>query len=267
MSRPCRAALRERTSRIRPNRARQDGRHGGSAGQLDDLTELATGTATGPQQIAAILRLEAASSGSMVRQALGQRLGGVPRLRQRLMPTAVGLGRPIWVDDVDFDFGRHVQEEVCTDPSSEATALQVAAAAAVDPLPRDRPLWRLTLILDSARACHSLILVVHHVLANGSGGSRHSPSWSITPRPSRPPRSGRQLGSRRQVRLDLSCCGTSWRAASTLFVPFLRLPGNCEWPCRNCGAAKRSTAVAGAGHPAAASTDPSADAASWPLPG
>ena len=234
---------------------------------LNDLTELATETATGPQQIAAILRLEAASSGSMVRQALGQRLGGVPRLRQRLMPTAVGLGRPIWVDDVDFDFGRHVQEEVCTDPSSEATALQVAAAAAVDPLPRDRPLWRLTLILDSARACHSLILVVHHVLANGSGGSRHSPSWSITPRPSRSPRSGRQLRSRRQVRLDLSCCGTSWRAASTLFVPFLRLPGNCEWPCRNCGAAKRSTAVAGAGHPAAASTDPSADAASWPLPG
>jgi diacylglycerol O-acyltransferase / wax synthase len=137
---------------------------------LNDLTELATETATGPQQIAAILRLEAAISCSMVRQALAQRLAGVPRLRQRLMPTAVGLGRPIWVDYADFDFGRHVQEEVCPDPSSEATALQVAAAAAVDPLPRDRPFWRLTLILDSAGACHSLILVVHHVLADGIGG-------------------------------------------------------------------------------------------------
>ena len=137
---------------------------------LNDLTELATETATGPQQIAAILRLESAISGRMVRQALGQRLGGVPRLRQRLMPTAVGLGRPIWVDDADFDFGRHVQEEMCTDPSSEGTALRVAAAAAVDPLPRDRPLWRLTLILDSAGACHSLVLVVHHVLADGIGG-------------------------------------------------------------------------------------------------
>ena len=58
---------------------------------LNDLTELATETATGPQQIAAILRLEAAISCSMVRQALAQRLAGVPRLRQRLMPTAVGL--------------------------------------------------------------------------------------------------------------------------------------------------------------------------------
>ena len=100
---------------------------------LNDLTELATETATGPQQIAAVLRLEAAISGSMVRQALGQRLAGVPRLRQRLMPTAVGLGRPIWVDDADFDFGRHVQEEVCTDSSSEATALRVAAAALSTP--------------------------------------------------------------------------------------------------------------------------------------
>ena len=81
---------------------------------LNDLTELATETATGPQQIAAILRLEAAISCSMVRQALAQRVAGVPRLRQRLMPTAVGLGRPIWVDYADFDFGRHVQEKVCT---------------------------------------------------------------------------------------------------------------------------------------------------------
>jgi WS/DGAT/MGAT family acyltransferase len=137
---------------------------------LNDVTEIATETPTGPQQIAAILRLGGSISSSNARQALAQRLPAVPRLRQRLVSTPVGLGRPIWIDDAEFDFNQHVEEHVVREPSSEATALRVAATTAVDPLPRHRPLWRLTLILNDAGACHALVLVVHHVLADGIGG-------------------------------------------------------------------------------------------------
>lgn len=37
---------------------------------------------------------------------LADRVRGVPRLRQRLVRVPPGCGRPVWVDDADFDLGR-----------------------------------------------------------------------------------------------------------------------------------------------------------------
>ncbi|HET6529454.1 MAG TPA: wax ester/triacylglycerol synthase domain-containing protein [Actinoplanes sp.] len=136
----------------------------------NDLTELATETGTAPMQIAAVLRLECPVSATTVREVLARRLPGVPRLRQRLAPAPIGLGRPVWIDDPAFDLVRHVQEHRLGTPADEATVLRVAAQAAADPLPRRRPLWAVQLVTDATGACHAVVLVVHHVVADGIGG-------------------------------------------------------------------------------------------------
>jgi diacylglycerol O-acyltransferase / wax synthase len=40
----------------------------------------------------------------------------------------------------------------------------------VNRLPAERPLWRLTFLTDGRHRCHALIVVAHHVLADGLGG-------------------------------------------------------------------------------------------------
>lgn len=135
----------------------------------DDLTELLTETANAPMHMGAVLRLQDRRPAMAIRAALERRVAAVPRLRQRLVHTPVGLGRPIWVDHADFAIEDHVRDCVCSDPSDEVV-LERAAAVVVEHLPRERPLWSTTLLTDDTGLCYALILVIHHVLADGIGG-------------------------------------------------------------------------------------------------
>ena len=124
-----------------------------------------------PMQVGAVLSLD--TTGGLdprnVIEQLGARVVAVPRLRQRLVSVPVGCGRPIWLDDAGFDITRHVSvlEHGLRD---EEAALRLAAERLGTPLPRDRPLWAATLATDPGGREAALILVFHHVLADGIGG-------------------------------------------------------------------------------------------------
>lgn len=135
-----------------------------------DLMELAAESAGAPRQVAVILILAGPLELPSLRQALAERVQAVPRLRQRLRPTPPGCGRLVWVDDPDFVLDQHVHSQECPVPGDEAALLGVSAAAATGPLPRDRPLWSLTLVDKLSGGRSGLVLVVHHVLADGVGG-------------------------------------------------------------------------------------------------
>ena len=76
----------------------------------NDLTTLATDHGAVPMNIAAALLIDGGSDLGLptVRSLLEQRLPRVPRLRQRILDTPLGHGRPVWVDDADFDLDRHL---------------------------------------------------------------------------------------------------------------------------------------------------------------
>ncbi len=159
-----------------------------------DLTELVTETPTAPMQMAAVLRLEEPVRSQALRAELAMRIAGVPRLRQCLQPTPLGLGRPVWVDDAHFNIDRQLRHQQVRSPADETTLLEIAAAAAVDRLPRDHPLWSLTLVTDQVGACSALVLVMHHALADGIGGLAAlaqlvdgAPRAPIAPFPAAPP--------------------------------------------------------------------------------
>lgn len=137
----------------------------------DDVVSLATDVGPAPMQAGAVLVLGTAELDvRRAASALAERIAAVPRLRQRLVPTPPGCGRPVWIDDADFDIDDQVDPVACPDPGDERALLAIAATTVGARLPSDRPLWRMTIVsgLDGDRT--ALIVAFHHVLADGIGG-------------------------------------------------------------------------------------------------
>lgn len=137
-----------------------------------DLLQLAAGTGGAAVQTAVILGLGLGPPPSLsaVRSAFGTRIRAVPRLRQRLMWTPPGAGRPVWVDDAEFDIERHVRHMVCPAPGDEPALCDLAAGLVTDPLAFEHPPWAATLVTGLADRRAALVIVFHHVLADGISG-------------------------------------------------------------------------------------------------
>ena len=138
----------------------------------DDLMSLAAERGSTPMQVGAVLVLDAREGldPGLVVDAIAHRVIAVPRLRQRLVKVPWGCGRPVWVDDRDFTVTNHFSVTRCPAPGGESAVLGVAAEMLLTRLPRDRPLWAATLVTDTGQGGAALIIVFHHVLADGVGG-------------------------------------------------------------------------------------------------
>ncbi|NNH69315.1 DUF1298 domain-containing protein [Nocardia uniformis] len=137
-----------------------------------DRAFLAMDTGDVPEQFGVVLTLEHASTIDLprVRQSIGERVHTVPRLRQRLTRTPFGCGGPIWVDDPGFDIRTHVRALTCPEPADEQALLDAALAVIVTPLPKNAPLWSVVLVSGLRGGGCALVVVLHHVLADGVGG-------------------------------------------------------------------------------------------------
>lgn len=125
------------------------------------------------EQIGVALVLESGPDGPDVAtliRLVGERLAAVPRLRQRLVPTPWGCGGPIWVDDALFDVRRHVRHVACPPPGDEQAFLDTVASVVAEPVPAEAPLWSAAVVTGRADGATSLVVVLHHVLADGVGG-------------------------------------------------------------------------------------------------
>lgn len=137
----------------------------------EDLVTLATDVGPAPLQVGALIRLASPcpDPDELVRE-LGSRIRSVPRLRQRLARTPPGCGRPVWVDDDAFGIERQVDVVSWRPPSDERALFDLATSTITAPLPRDRPLWRITVVTSQDGAAVALLVAFHHVLTDGIGG-------------------------------------------------------------------------------------------------
>lgn len=137
-----------------------------------DLMAFASDVSGAPMSVAAILLLDSGSAvdPAAVRAAIADRIRTVPRLRQRFTPAPFGCGRPYWVDDPNFDICNHFRDLRCPAPGDEAALLDVAADTVTRRLASSRPLWTATLVTDLADGGAALIVLLHHVIADGFGG-------------------------------------------------------------------------------------------------
>ena len=138
----------------------------------DDVMSLVSDRHDPPMQVGAVLLLDVGDDLDAARltEVLKHRLISVPRLRQNLIDVPVGCGRPVWVDCSGFEFDEHFAVVRCPGPITEDNLLGFAAAQLTTRLPRDRPLWAATLLIGQGDGRAALVLVFHHVLADGIAG-------------------------------------------------------------------------------------------------
>jgi WS/DGAT/MGAT family acyltransferase len=137
-----------------------------------DLAFLAMDTGPVPEQLAVILILERPADLGLgdLRHLIMDRIRAVPRLRHKLIKVPPGCGRAVWVDDRDFNIDHHVWTVPCRAPGDERALLDTALSVIMTPLPRVHPLWAAILITDLADGGAAVVVVLHHVLADGLGG-------------------------------------------------------------------------------------------------
>jgi diacylglycerol O-acyltransferase / wax synthase len=137
-----------------------------------DLAFLAMEAGNVPEQFAAILLVEPAGDFilSHLRQVISERILAIPRLRQRLIKVPVGCGHPVWVDDHDFHIDHHVRAVSCRHPGDERALFETALSVIMEPLSKRAPLWSIFLITELADSRAAVVVVLHHVLADGLGG-------------------------------------------------------------------------------------------------
>jgi diacylglycerol O-acyltransferase len=124
---------------------------------------------------------------SEVRAAIERKLVHAPRCRQRLVEVPFALGRPVWVDDPDFDIARHVRRTAVPHPGGTDEVREVAERLLSEPLDHDAPLWEDWVLEGVDGDRWALLTKVHHSMVDGIAGtdllstlldSDADPAWS-----------------------------------------------------------------------------------------
>jgi len=96
-----------------------------------------------------------------------QRLPQIPRYRQKVRELAVGLARPVWIDDREFDITYHIRRSALPSPGSDAQLHDLVARLGSRPLDKSRPLWEMYLVEGLTKNRVAIYTKTHQALVNG----------------------------------------------------------------------------------------------------
>jgi WS/DGAT/MGAT family acyltransferase len=137
-----------------------------------------------PQHIGGVsIYNQATAPGGVVRfkqilAMLESRVHLSPIFRRKLATVPLGLGRPYWVEDPDFDIEYHVRHIALPKPGDWRQLCILAARIHSQPLRRDKPLWEMYVIEglnnveDVPANSFALLLKVHHCAMDGASGAQ-----------------------------------------------------------------------------------------------
>lgn len=106
-----------------------------------------------------------------LRAAIEPRLHLAAPFRQRLVTVPLGLGRPYWVDDPDFDLEFHLREVALPAPGDDRQLGEQVARIHARPLDRSRPLWEMYLVHNVSDGRQAIYSKVHHAAIDGVSGA------------------------------------------------------------------------------------------------
>ena len=118
---------------------------------------------------------------------LAGRLPLVPIYRRKLRTVPFRLGRPVWVDDPDFDLRYHVRRTALPAPGGDEQLSELMARVMSQRLDRDHPLWEYWVVEGLAGNRWALISKVHHCMVDGvSGTDLYRVVFDVSPGPAPP---------------------------------------------------------------------------------
>jgi diacylglycerol O-acyltransferase len=128
--------------------------------------------------------------------SLAGRLALVPRYRHKLRTVPFRLGRPVWVDDPDFDLRYHVRRTALPPPGGDQQLAELMGRVMSQRLDRDHPLWEYWLIEGLAQDRWALISKLHHCMADGiSATDLYRVIFDASPEPPPPATDDRIAGA------------------------------------------------------------------------
>jgi len=98
------------------------------------------------------------------------RLALVPRFRQRLAIPPIEAGRPLWIDDVNFNLTYHIRHSGLPEPGGEEELKLLAGRVFSQQLDRSKPLWELWLVQGLERDRFAILTKTHHAMVDGVSG-------------------------------------------------------------------------------------------------
>ncbi len=105
-------------------------------------------------------------------EQIRRRLHLVPRYRHKLAHTNTALdsGRPVWIDDPNFNLEYHVRHSALPVPGDRKQLDSLTARIFSQQLDRSKPLWEMWLIEGLEDDRFALISKTHHSLIDGIAG-------------------------------------------------------------------------------------------------
>ena len=134
-------------------------------------------TPTQPLNVCCILELDTSTMPAgytygRFRAALAKHVKAVPEFRMKLADSRLNLDHPVWVDDENFQLGRHLHRVGVPAPGGRRELAEICGYIAGLPLDRDRPLWEMWVLEGGARSdAVALMLKVHHAVVDGVTGA------------------------------------------------------------------------------------------------
>jgi diacylglycerol O-acyltransferase len=115
-----------------------------------------------------------------------ERIHLVPRFRQRVVLPPLGAGRPVWVDDTDFDVSFHLRRAALPSPGGRRELADYVQRVHSRPLDRTKPLWEMYLIEGLEDGYVAILSKSHHAMIDGiSGMDIATVMFDFSPEPAR----------------------------------------------------------------------------------
>jgi diacylglycerol O-acyltransferase / wax synthase len=113
--------------------------------------------------IVGVMALEGPVRIAKLEQMLAERMLTYRRFRQR---AVVGPSGAFWVDDRNFDIGRHIKRVRLPGRGGDQALQRFVAELAAEPLDRNHPLWQMC-IVEKFEGGAAIVSRLHHAIADG----------------------------------------------------------------------------------------------------
>ena len=91
--------------------------------------------------------------------------------RRRLVGTPLGIDRPYWIEDPDFDLDYHVRHMSLPQPGTDEQLAEQVARIQSRHCDRTRPLWELYVIEGLESGDFAVLTKMHHATVDGAAGA------------------------------------------------------------------------------------------------
>lgn len=106
----------------------------------------------------------------VVRERFKVMVSNFEPFRRKLVEVPLGLDRPYWVDDADFDLDFHVRHIGLAPPGAADQLAEQVARIVGRKMDRSRPLWEAYVIEGLADGRWALLQKTHHATIDGASG-------------------------------------------------------------------------------------------------